>query len=778
MDDSARIHITGIVQGVGFRPFVYNLASRHNLKGFCLNDSEGVIIEVQGGAISSFIEELKTSAPPLSKIETITVEPLSRSGVFTDFTIRESSAQEGKFVLVSPDIAICADCFRELFDPADRRHLYPFINCTNCGPRYSIVKDIPYDRPRTTMAKFSLCEECSKEYHDPANRRFHAQPNACCACGPRVWLGGKDGGEISAGGNFEVIKKAQTLLKDGAILAIKGLGGFHLACDAANGDSVKRLRRNKRKSYMKDKDSNKPFAVMAPDVATARSFAAISELEERLLKDRVHPIVLLSKNGGNALSESVSPDNRFYGTMLPYTPLHHILFHGAGFNTLVMTSGNLSEEPIVTSNDEAVSRLSAIADNFLLHDRDIYMRVDDSITRAEGKKIKILRRARGYTPDTIGLDEGMEEILACGPLLKNTFCITKGRHAILSQHIGDLENYEALLFYKESLENLKNTFKARPGIIAHDMHPDYMSTGFALEYARENHIPEDKIIPVQHHHAHIVSVMAEHGLKGGVIGVSFDGTGYGTDGNIWGGEFLIASRRDFKRAAHIDYVPLPGGDRAIKEPWRIALSYLINTYGLKSAGAEAKEFFERFDSREIEPVLQMLEKGLNSPLTSSAGRLFDAVSSIIGVRDRITFEAEAAIELESIADIGSALSKGPYPYAFIEGEPFRIDLKPLIRAITADKKSGLGNPIISGRFHLTISDIIVNSARKIKDTSGINTVVLSGGVFQNKTLSSLAEERLDKEGFNTVSNERVPANDGGISLGQAVVAWETVKGER
>lgn len=763
---STRIHITGIVQGVGFRPFVYNLAERHGLKGWCLNDSEGVVIEVQGQAVDSFINEIRTSAPPLSRIEEMTVERVENGEDYSEFTIRESRAIDGKFVLVSPDVALCDDCLREMLDGSDRRYLYPFINCTNCGPRYSIVLDIPYDRPKTTMAPFIMCPDCEREYKDPSNRRFHAEPNACPECGPRAWLHGKD---IF---NIDAIREAQRLLEEGAILAVKGLGGFHLACDAGNAEAVRRLRDRKRQSLKRDasQGSNKPFAVMATDMKAVRSFCELSAEEELSLNHRIRPIVLLKKRMPHSLDEAVAPRNNYFGVMLPYTPLHHLLFHGADFKALVMTSGNLSEEPIVVSNEEAIQKLSRIADHFLLHDRDIYMRVDDSIVKVEENRKKALRRARGLAPEPIDLGEEMAEIFAAGALLKNTFCLTKGRNAILSQHIGDLENIQALDFYQETLRNLKNTFRAEPDIVAHDMHPDYLSTRFALDYAREKGIPEEKIIAVQHHHAHIASAMAEHNLSGEVIGISFDGTGFGTDGNIWGGEFLIASRRDSRRAAHLKYMKLPGGDMAAREPWRMAVSYLIDACGTTDA---LRGFKERIGPN-ADIVAAMVRKGVNSPLTSSMGRLFDAVASIAGIRDEITFEAEAAIELENTADVKG---NGSLPYQFIikGGNPVQIDPAPMIRAIADDVNGRVKKGVIAGRFHATVAEMALKIAESIRKETGLDRVVLSGGVFQNRLLFAMTNERLLNAGFKIYSQERVPANDGGISLGQAVVAWERIK---
>ncbi|MFZ5998681.1 MAG: carbamoyltransferase HypF [Nitrospirota bacterium] len=810
----ARIQVTGVVQGVGFRPFIHNLAQKYRLKGFCRNDSEGVLIEVESdtsnGGIEDFVKELMSSAPPLSRIDSLFTKIIPGEGNYKDFTIRESLFREGKSTFVSPDIAVCPDCVREMFDPHDRRYGYPFVNCTNCGPRYSIVLDIPYDRPKTTMASFTMCSECTREYNDPADRRFHAQPNACQVCGPKLEL-------IVHRSSFTVKEKenpvetAIALLKQGAIVAIKGLGGFHLCCDATNRDAVARLRERKR-------NSNKPFALMAPNSITIKNFCVVSEEEERLLESRIRPIVLLKKkvmdNGPKTigkdrneenilLPDEVAPGNSSLGFMLPYTPLHYLLFSGEGkqFTALVMTSGNRSEEPIVTSNDEALKKLAPLADAFLLHNRDIYMRVDDSIVRAgnqepearsrnsddrsqnteiKGKETTsspsfppfyIIRRARGFVPDTIDLGEEFREILACGADLKNTFCLTKGSKAIPSQHIGDLEHYETLGFFGETLRNLKNTFRVAPEAVAHDMHPDYFSTKLALEYAREHDIPEDRCIPVQHHHAHIVSVMAEHGLREKVIGIAFDGTGYGMDGHIWGGEFLVADRVSFERAAHFRYVPLPGGDKAVKEPWRAAAAYLHQTFG-DHAFEILPSFFRRFKRADVDAVLQMVKNSIHAPLTSSAGRLFDAVSSVIGLRDRITFEGEAAIDLEMAAHAYRGITGEPYPY---NKEGSSIDMSPAIEAIAGDCNRSVETGAIARRFHATMGEVILNVAKEIREESGLRNVVMSGGVFQNRLLTEISIAALRKNGFAVWMNERVPANDGGISLGQAAVAWERMK---
>ncbi len=778
METRTRIHVTGIVQGVGFRPFVYGLAKKYNLRGFCRNNSEGVVIEVEGEGVKDFIREMRSSAPPLSKIETFETEELPPEHRFRDFRIEESRPIEGRFTLISPDTATCPDCLRELFDPADRRYLYPFINCTNCGPRYSIVLDIPYDRDKTTMAGFRMCALCSKEYHDPLDRRFHAQPDACAECGPKAWLI-KKGEALEHEGapvNAEAVSAAAKLLKDGAIVAVKGLGGFHLACDASNDRAVKLLRERKR-------GSNKPFALMAPDADTIKTFCRVNAAEEKALLDKTRPIVLLEKKPGASISDYVSPENNYYGCMLPYTPLHHMLFKVSGirFTALVMTSGNLSEEPIVISNEEALEKLSHIADHFLLHNRPIYMRVDDSIVRAKerGRGARLIRRARGFTPVPIDMGEEMEEILATGGELKNTFCITKGRYAIMSQHIGDMENYSALGFFKETLKNLKKTFRSDPRYVACDMHPDYMTTKFAEEYFEGIEHPEKDLIRVQHHHAHIAGVMAEHGLVNTVIGVAFDGTGYGTDGNIWGGEFFIATRAGFHRAAHLKYIPLPGGDKAVKEPWRTALSFLYDAFG-DDLFKVFPAFFKRFDDKKVRIIMEMIRKGLNCPLTSSSGRLFDAVSSILGIRDVITFEAEAAIELETRAgtDIHGVEKERPYPFDIIEGGTIVVDTAPVIKGVVDDIRKGVYTELISKRFHHTVARIIQSVALRLKDGTGLNELVLSGGVFQNRLLLALTERLLEEDGFRVLTNEKVPLNDGSIALGQAAVAWERIKNRK
>jgi len=804
------IKITGIVQGVGFRPFVYNLATSLGLKGYVLNSSEGVKIDIEGEPqkIDEFLSSLnpkskiqdpksKIKLPPLSRIENIEVaERLSLCG-YTSFEIRES-LPDGKFALISPDIATCPDCLSELLSPDDRRYQYPFTNCTNCGPRYSIILDIPYDRPKTTMAKFKMCPDCEREYHDPKDRRFHAQPNACHVCGPQLQL------RIM---NYELridkknpLKAAIELLKQGAIGAIKGLGGFHIACDATNDEAVRKLREKKRRS-------NKPFAIMCPDIDIVKKICNVSNSSVMLLNNELKPIVLLLKKSEakashymNPISKYVAPDNNYFGVMLPYTPLHYLLFHhridtspqrldlkssefsvpsvvkDLNFIALVMTSGNLSEEPIVINNDEAIEKLSDIADFFLFHNRDIYMRVDDSIVReyipplappSEGgdkREVIVIRRSRGYVPYPIELGIDMPEILGCGGELKNTFTLTKGHYAIMSQHLGDLENYEAIEFFKETLKNLKNSFRVEPTIIAHDLHPDYWTTKFAKELI--THHSSLITIPVQHHHAHIASCMAENHIREKVIGIAWDGTGYGTDGAIWGGEFLIADYKEFERAGHFRYVPLPGGDKAIKEPYRIALSHLYDTYGADFLKLDIPFINQNKD--KTKNILKMIDSRINTVETSSAGRLFDAVSSIINVIDAVTFEGEAAIKLEMIAD-SSVKDSYSYQLSALNLQPIIIDTRTLIRQIVTDLLNGVDRPVISAKFHNTLAEIIAEVCKKIKIDTGIDKVVLSGGCFQNIFLLDRTLDKLGNE-FNTYIHKDVPTNDGGISLGQAVIA--------
>ncbi|MBM4135928.1 MAG: carbamoyltransferase HypF [Nitrospira sp.] len=855
-----KILVRGIVQGVGFRPFVYSLAKSLNLKGFVMNSSKGVTIEIEGDHISTFIDRLTSEAPPLSQIMDVDVIPMPYYG-YQDFQIVES-ADEGSFTLISPDVSICKDCFREVLDKNDRRYLYPFINCTNCGPRYTITKSIPYDRPNTTMSVFKMCADCDREYHNPEDRRFHAQPNACPVCGPHVkltmkneslnnhppqplpsregrWFGrlpSREGyinvpsplvGEGKGEGVFSEkklkvdekenpIKKTIRLLKEGHIVAIKGLGGFHLACDATNEDAVNLLRLRKRKS-------NKPFALMSPDVETIRKFCEVSQEEERLLISNKRPIVLLKKIDNN-LPVAVSPNNPCIGFMLPYTPLHYLLFYypmntelptrhsatnksphppfakgGLGgifhnFDALVMTSGNLSEEPIVIDNNEAVIKLSSIADAFLIHNRDIFMRVDDSVVRvinfrtnpptppfAKGGQggitglsplrlqpsLSFIRRSRGYVPDPIVLHEDGPEVLGCGADIKNVFTLTKGNFAIPSQHIGDMENYETLNFFEESLRNLKAVYRVNPEALAYDLHPGYLSTQWALKQEGM------KKVGIQHHYAHVASVMAEKGMKDKVIGVSFDGTGYGTDGNLWGGEFLIADTREFKRAGHFAYIPLPGGEASVREPWRTATSYIHKMAGDEEMKyLESVDFIERYGSKKIQDILHISDKREFSPLSSGSGRLFDAVSAMIGVCDRNTFEGEAAIALESITrpDIFD-----DYPVDIKFRDPVEIDFSPTILRIIGDVERKEDKGVIASRFHNTIVKVIARVVEKLSSLHLIKDVVLCGGVFQNMYLLERTIDTLKSMGMIVHIHDKVPTNDAGISLGQVYIIRERLK---
>jgi hydrogenase maturation protein HypF len=756
-----RIHITGVVQGVGFRPFVYGLATRYGLRGWVCNTSAGVDIAVDGApeVLAQFVEDLSTLAPPLAHIDSVEVAEIASNG-FTTFEIHHSVANPADFMPISPDIALCADCRRELFDPADRRYLYPFINCTNCGPRFTIIKDIPYDRPFTTMADFVMCEDCAAEYADPLNRRFHAQPVACPKCGPEVWL--VVGGQRLAASSRDALVEVRRLLAAGKIVAVKGLGGFHLACDATNDEAVVELRRRKGRI-------DKPFALMAPSVGAIEQFCEVSPEERALLEAQEHPIVLLQKKSGMPVSQHVAPGQATVGVMLPYTPLHELLFANSqqpstNNQLLVMTSGNFSEEPIATDNDDALARLTPLADAFLLHNRDIHVRCDDSVVRVfEGSELPV-RRSRGYAPYPVKLPFTVPTILATGAELKNTFCVTRENYAFLSHHIGDLENYETLRSFEDGITHFERLFRIQPEIIAYDLHPNYLATRYALERAERDGL---KAISVQHHHAHIAACMAEHDLRGDrpgdsrVIGVAFDGTGYGIDGAIWGGEFLIADYRGFERAAHLEYMPLPGGDAATKHPYRIALSYL------RQAGIEWTDDLapvRAASSIERSTIRKQIEANLNTFPTSSMGRLFDAIASICDVRQSVNYEGQAAIEFEALAD---ETEQGAYPFE-VEGDEVR--LKALMHAVVADVRSGVPTPLISARFHNGLAQLVLEMCERLRRERGLREVALSGGVFQNVTLLKKTVERLHGADFTVYTHHLVPPNDGGLALGQAVIA--------
>ncbi len=714
-----RIFVTGIVQGVGFRPFVYTLAQRLGLMGHVGNNSAGVFIEVEGdpNALAQFIDELHHRPPPLAMIASLTSEPMPAQDD-TAFVIVESEAQPASSTPISPDIALCDDCRRELFDPNDRRYRYPFINCTNCGPRFTIITDIPYDRPFTTMAAFPMCDECSAEYHDPANRRFHAQPIACPKCGPQVWFELRDEGMRELGD--EGILGAQAALRAGAILAVKGIGGFHLACDATNDTALRTLRERKGRI-------DKPFAVMAHDLDNVRRFAEVSDDEAKLLMSKERPIVLLqvathfalrqAQGASQLISPLVAPGNRTVGVMLPYTPLHELLLAGLPF-PLVMTSGNLSDEPISKDNDEARARLTALADGYLMHNRDIHVWCDDSVVRVFEKRELPVRRSRGYAPYPIHLTQPMPNTLAAGGELKSTFCLTRDDFAYLSQHIGDMGNLETLHAFEKALDHFITLFRAAPERIACDLHPGYLSTQWAKRYAGAHNLP---LIEVQHHHAHIASVLAEHGrdLHKRIIGIAFDGTGYGTDGAIWGGEVLIANALGFERFAQLKYVPLPGGDASIKRPYRTALAHL---WAAGIPWDEALPSVAHIPSSERRVLQQQLEKNLNCAPTSSMGRLFDAVPALIGIRQTVTYEAQAAIEMEALCDDAA---REAYAFTLAGAAPIVIDPAPLWQALVNDVKAGVPVATMAAKAHNGVAQLILDLCVKAREQTGLNIVGLT-----------------------------------------------------
>jgi hydrogenase maturation protein HypF len=744
------VRVAGVVQGVGFRPFVYSLATGLGLTGLVGNDTDGVFAEVEGPAtaVAEFLRRLEADAPPLARIEKVTTRAISPARSEESFVITASTSSGPRRTLVSADTATCADCLRELAEPADRRHRYPFINCTNCGPRFTIVRDVPYDRPLTTMAPFAMCEACAAEYHDPADRRFHAQPTCCPACGPRLTLDGD---------SENPIRKAATLLQHGKILAIKGLGGFHLAADAACAPAVAELRSRKHRE-------DKPFAVMAADLAAAKELAAIDTAAAALLTSPARPIVLLPRRAGANVAPATAPGNRQLGIMLPYTPLHHLLL-AVTTRPIVLTSGNISDEPIVYRDGEARETLKDIADAFLTHDRAIHVRTDDSVARTFRNGAMLLRRSRGYVPEPLTVKSTFSRpVLACGAELKNTFCLAQGHHAFVSHHVGDLENAETLRSFTEGIEHFRRLFGIEPQIIAHDLHPEYLSTKYALDLADADESLD--LVGVQHHHAHIASCLADNGEAGPVIGVAFDGTGYGPDGTIWGGEFLVADLTAFERGGHLAPVPMPGGAAAIRQPWRMAAAYL---------GDRACEVARRHQDQWA-AVTAMAAKGVNSPLTSSAGRLFDAAAALLGVRDAINYEGQAAVELEQLADptesaaYAAALDTGP--------GPFQARGSDLLHALLDDQTSGVPAPLIAARFHHGVAALIEAGCLRLREQHGLDTVALSGGVFQNTFLLHAAVARLEARRFRVLVHARVPCNDGGISLGQAVIAANRVAASR
>lgn len=748
-----RITVHGAVQGVGFRPHVYRLASELRLAGFVRNDLGGVTIEVEGphDRVDMFYCLLTRTRPPLSRIDVHLCEKIDPLGE-ASFSIRPSGRQGRRKVQIPPDVAICDDCLQELFDPSDRRYRYPFINCTNCGPRYTIVACSPYDRPNTTMRPFAMCASCEREYRDPGDRRFHAQPIACPDCGPRLFL--HDGRRELT--DAEPLAAAVDILRDGRILALRGLGGFHLAVDATNEFAVRELRRRKGRA-------RRPLALMAPDLERVRSFCSVSPEEETLLKDYTCPIVLLRRKDDFSVASSVAYDNLYHGFMLPYTPLHHLILRG-NFVALVMTSGNFSEEPIIAGNQEALKRLAGIADCFLLHDRDIRQRCDDSVLFCAGGRSRLVRRARGFVPHPIRLAHTTEiPILGCGGQLKNTIALFHGDEVCLSQHIGDLDSPAAMTFFEESVACLERSLDLEPEMIVHDLHPDYLSTRWALMQ------PRTPKLGVQHHHAHLVSVMAENRVTEPSIGIILDGTGYGTDGTIWGGEVLIGSTAGFERFAWLQPVPMPGATAAIKQPWRMALSYLHHAFGKHLADLELP-LLEQLSSTDIRLVLDMITKRVNSPLTSSCGRLFDGISAIMGLCIENTYEAEAAVALE-MAAAASTVSDSFHEMARVasgvSGGPVAFDW--LIRDVVEGIGRRRSDTEISIRFHVGLAELFVEAAMIAREKTGIDRVALSGGVYQNRFFFEYILGRLRQEQFSTLTHEVVPTNDGGIALGQVVI---------
>ncbi len=785
------VSVTGVVQGVGFRPFVYGLATRLGLRGWVCNTSAGVEIVVQGepAQVSAFLDSLPAEIPPLARVDRLTVRDEVQER-YARFEIRESQAVEGAFQPVSADLAICPDCERELFDPRNRRYLYPFINCTHCGPRFTIIQDIPYDRPKTTMADFSMCSACEAEYTDPLDRRFHAQPIACPECGPFIQLRAP---ALDAQNSkypiahielrLAAILKARRLLDEGRILAVKGLGGFHLACDASNDEAVKELRRRKGRS-------GKPFALMAAELAIIEQICDVSDAERVLLTGREKPVVLMTSKTGKPpgavrVSKEVAPGVDTLGVMLPYTPLHQLLLNQSDLALmtepvpplLVMTSGNFSEEPIATDNQDALERLAPLADAFLLHNRDIHIRCDDSVVRIDdgpqtmdrrGKttvhrppSTVHLRRSRGYAPYPVHLPFETGPTLAVGAELKNTFCLTRERYAFLSHHIGDMENAETYESFEQGVEHLSRLFRIEPEIVAYDLHPNYFSTQHALR------LPARRRVPVQHHHAHIAACMADHGLENRrVIGLAFDGTGYGTDGAIWGGEFLLASYADFERAAHLEYLPLPGGDAAIRHPWRIAVGY-AHALGLD---VSSLPFLRAVDPKAAEVVRVQVDKRLNTAPTSSMGRLFDAAAALVGLRTEIDYEAQAAIELETLSRPHLSTAES-YPYEIGAAQhELTIRLKMLLAALIEDVRAEKPAGWIGARFHKSVAALALEACRRLRERTGIAEAALSGGVWQNRILLELVRTGLEEEGFTVYFHIQTPTNDGGISLGQAVIA--------
>ncbi|MEW6726276.1 carbamoyltransferase HypF [Desulforudis sp. 1088] len=751
-----RITIKGIVQGVGFRPFIFNLAEAHGIKGTVLNSSRGVIIEAEGppDAVAAFCKEVRTRPPRLARIIYTGFEELEPAG-YANFEIVKSAGGEEKEALVPPDVALCADCARETFDPKDRHYLYPFTNCTNCGPRFTIVREIPYDRPKTSMAEFPMCPDCEREYHDPRDRRFHAQPVACPACGPHVEFVDRYGRPVEG----DWAELCWDALKRGKIVALKSLGGFHLVCDARNPEALRTLRRRKGRAA-------KPFAVMCRDLDTVRRYCYLDAREEELLTSPQAPIVVLKRREGETLPGELAPGLETLGVMIPYTPLHFLVFRGP-FDILVMTSGNYSELPLAKDNAAALEELGGIADYFLWHNRDIVNRCDDSLAAVVAGEVQLLRRSRGYVPHPVLLPyETPVTVLGMGGEMKNTFCLWKKDQAFVSQHIGELDSLEGEENLFTSLLNFQGLIGVEPEVVGFDAHPDYRSSRLA------SRIPVQARFEIQHHHAHMVSCLAENGHTGPAVGIILDGTGYGEDGTLWGFEILSGDDRFFERLMHLAPVPLPAGEQAVKNPWRTAVSYLVTHLGEDGERAARRIFAER--GQELEIVLKLVKSRFNSPLSSGCGRFFDAVAALTGFRGRSTYEGQPAIELgECAPDIGEGLRMGAYPFT-IEGKV--INPAGVIAGVVDDLARGTAREIIAARFHNTVMEIVLRAAREARGRTGLNTVALSGGTWQNRYLFSAAKQALPGEGFELLVHRQVPANDGGLCLGQAVIAYRRWEG--
>ena len=751
--------MTGTVQGVGFRPYVYRLARSLALDGFVLNDAQGVLVEIEGdeAAVERFLARLAGEAPPLASVESVVGEEIIPTGAH-GFEIVASASSAEPSALVSPDTASCADCLAELFEPADRRHRYPFVNCTNCGPRFTIVAGVPYDRALTTMAGFEMCPLCRAEYEDPADRRFHAEPNACPACGPTARLVRADGSTAPVAGvgpAGDALSAAAAALVAGSTVAVKGLGGYHLACRADSEHAVAALRSRKHRE-------DKPFALMVEDLDAARALVDLSPAAQALLESRARPIVLAPRRPGASVAGGVAPRSRELGLMLPYSPLHHLLLADAGV-ALVMTSGNVSDEPIAFRDEDALARLEGIADLFLVNDRPIHTRTDDSVLRAGTGEARplVLRRSRGYVPASLDLPlDAARPLLACGAELKSTFCVAKGRRAWVGHHIGDLRNYETLESFREGIEHFERLFAVAPELVAHDLHPDYLSTAYA--HAREG----VDLIGVQHHHAHLAACLAEHGETGPAVGAIYDGTGYGPDGTVWDRELLLGDLAGFTRVGHLSPVRLPGGERAVREPWRMACAWLAAESGEQPALPPA--LVASVEPGAWSAVAELALSGFASPATTSAGRLFDAVAALCGLPARVNYEGQAAIELEALAE---PRERGIYPLPLVEHEETLVlDARPTVAAVAAEMAAGAAAGLVSARFHNAVADATARACVRGAERHATETVVLSGGVFQNRLLLAGVEERLERAGLRVLTPARLPPNDGGIAYGQAAVA--------